>query len=315
MPESRHEGAAPLGGGQGRRTLAHERLDARPGACLGHIVADSRRQVEQHVARRPRIVERGDHRLNHAPYRKRNARRRCRILPPLQVSVVGQHQVGVARALVEKRRERDHERDPLQRLPHPVRLRRGRQRIGVVQEQHFESGGRAFENPVGPVGGVHAGARRLRPRRAGQLVERRKLRRPLHVDASGALERAGEHVEGVDRQRIGQAPAAPGDDLVPQRERALGPAELLGQPDDALDRQANAFRHALRPAVTEDQAAVARNLVAGLVGPILEPLHAVVNPLGVVQALLEQHVGDAERQGPVASRPYRQPLVGCGGRA
>jgi hypothetical protein len=305
--------------------LQQRGLEVLPRERRRDRIADPLREREHHVARVARVVERDDGRLAQAEDRMADARRGRRVLPPLEIGVVGQDQVGGARhRLVEERAEADDEGDARERRLPLLPARPRVERIAVVEQQRVDRRLGAGEERLRQ--GVDHGAEaprsrdpdavepRQRLRAFGDLVEleRRPVgerRRPLREQPAGPVDRAEQRVQGVHRHRRVQSAA--GREL-------LGPADHEGRLlRDQLARDAleEGGRDAARggdargiPLLHEvDEAAVLASLV---VAPRREAEAVLLDEGAVERPVAHEQVREPERERPLRAGPRRDPLVG-----
>ena len=150
------------------------------------------RDLEQHVRRRARLVERLHRRAGHARDGRDRARFGRGVDPRLEERVIGQNQIGQHARLVEEAAEAGDERHLLERLADLPRRRRAEHRIRAVDEQHL----RGDDRP--PMSA--AAFERLRGRAATAAPA---LRREEH--AARLPDAAEQRVQRVDRERREQA--------------------------------------------------------------------------------------------------------------
>jgi hypothetical protein len=244
------------------------------------------------------------------------------VLPALEVGVIGEHQVGVGRALVEEGGEAHDERDLLERAAHPGGLGGGEEGIGIVEEQRIRAIRLPLEDRLGEragnVPGQRGGSRRgavephardpVRGRLVqldlGQGLQRDRVREhdaARHVDAPHqCIERVDCH-RAVDRVAGGHL--AEGD-------RGPVAGELLGDAEDRRHGNPGDAGRLVGVVLLEDQPFEAGVATPARVPPVVEPEGPTRDERGVVQLLPDEHVGDAEREGALGSGIHGDPLVG-----
>ena len=117
------------------RSRAEQILELPPRKTLRDAAAERLGDLQHDIGRVARIMKRLRDRLRDAKASKAGQVRHLVVLPPLQIGLVRQNEIGHAARLVEERGETDDERDLFHRLSQRLFCRMIGQRIGREEKQ------------------------------------------------------------------------------------------------------------------------------------------------------------------------------------